>query len=167
MADNVAITAGAGTSVAADDIGSVFYQRVKPVWGADGVANEPAAATPLPVTLYPVTSGGASKYYLTSAATTNGNNVKASAGQVYGFAATNSNTSNRYLRFYNSASAPTVGTTATFMGFMLPGSGGIAISFPLAIDMTTGIGISLTTGAADTDTGAVAADEIKLTVLYK
>jgi hypothetical protein len=38
MADNVAITAGAGTSIAADDIGSVFYQRVKLALGADGSA---------------------------------------------------------------------------------------------------------------------------------
>jgi len=43
MADNVAITAGAGTSIAADDIGSVFYQRVKSVVGADGVAVDPSA----------------------------------------------------------------------------------------------------------------------------
>jgi hypothetical protein len=38
MADNVAITAGTGTNVAADDIGSVFYQRVKLSLGADGAA---------------------------------------------------------------------------------------------------------------------------------
>ena len=29
MADNVAITAGSGTSIAADDVSSVFYQKVK------------------------------------------------------------------------------------------------------------------------------------------
>lgn len=51
MADNVAITAGTGTSVAADDIGSVFYQRVKVTWGPDGTANDADIATgkPLPV----------------------------------------------------------------------------------------------------------------------
>jgi hypothetical protein len=40
MADNVAITAGSGTNVAADDIGSVFYQRVKVSLGADGSATD-------------------------------------------------------------------------------------------------------------------------------
>jgi hypothetical protein len=40
MADNVAITAGTGTSIAADDIGSVFYQRVKGQLGADGSATD-------------------------------------------------------------------------------------------------------------------------------
>ena len=39
MADNVAITAGSGTAVAADDIGNVFYQRVKLTLGADGAAD--------------------------------------------------------------------------------------------------------------------------------
>jgi hypothetical protein len=38
MADNVAITAGAGTVIAADDVSSVFYQRVKLDGGGDGAA---------------------------------------------------------------------------------------------------------------------------------
>ena len=38
MADNVAITAGSGTSIATDDIGGVQYQRVKVAIGADGAA---------------------------------------------------------------------------------------------------------------------------------
>jgi hypothetical protein len=49
MADNVAITAGSGTSVAADDIGSVFYQRVKISHGADGSATDTSTAAPLPI----------------------------------------------------------------------------------------------------------------------
>ena len=36
MADNVAITAGAGTTIATDDVSSVHYQRVKLVDGALG-----------------------------------------------------------------------------------------------------------------------------------
>lgn len=52
MADNVAITAGTGTTIAADDIGAgVLAQRVKPVWGPDGTGNDIDVATgkPLPV----------------------------------------------------------------------------------------------------------------------
>lgn len=37
MPDNVAITAGAGTSIATDDIGGVNFQRMKLIHGADGV----------------------------------------------------------------------------------------------------------------------------------
>ena len=50
MADNVGYTPGSGEIIATDDIGGVQYQRVKPVWGTDGVANDVNANTPLPVT---------------------------------------------------------------------------------------------------------------------
>lgn len=46
MVDNVAITAGTGTTVAADDIGGgVLAQRVKPVWGPDGTGNDTDVAS--------------------------------------------------------------------------------------------------------------------------
>lgn len=40
MADNVQITAGSGTTVAADDVGGVLYPRAKMCLGADGAAND-------------------------------------------------------------------------------------------------------------------------------
>ena len=50
MSDNVSITAGSGTTIATDDIGSgVQVQRVKPVWGADGTGTDAQVAQPLPV----------------------------------------------------------------------------------------------------------------------
>ena len=50
MADNVAITAGSGTAVAADDISSVFYQRFKLTLGADGESDGDVSSTnPMPV----------------------------------------------------------------------------------------------------------------------
>ena len=50
MADNVPITAGSGTSIAADDISSVWYQRFKLIHGADGVnAGDVSTANGLPV----------------------------------------------------------------------------------------------------------------------
>lgn len=49
MADNVAITSGTGTNIAADDVSSVFYQRVKLDFGGDGATAPVTAATPLPV----------------------------------------------------------------------------------------------------------------------
>lgn len=51
MADNVSITAGSGTTIAADDIGGVLHQRVKLSQGADGAATDVSAAAPLNVTL--------------------------------------------------------------------------------------------------------------------
>jgi hypothetical protein len=49
LADNVAITAGSGTTIATDDIAGVQVQRVKPTWGADGTATDTQVSQPLPV----------------------------------------------------------------------------------------------------------------------
>lgn len=54
MADNVAITAGTGTTIGADDVGGgVLHQRVKVTWGPDGTGNDTdvASGKPLPVQL--------------------------------------------------------------------------------------------------------------------
>lgn len=49
MADNVAITEGSGTTVAADEISLVKYQRMKLIHGADGVNDgDVAKANPWP-----------------------------------------------------------------------------------------------------------------------
>lgn len=46
MADNVAITAGAGVTIAADDVGAgVLHQRVKVTWGPDGTGNDTDVAS--------------------------------------------------------------------------------------------------------------------------
>lgn len=50
MADNVGYTEGAGTTIAADEIAAVKYQRIKIVQGADGVNDgDVASGNPLPV----------------------------------------------------------------------------------------------------------------------
>ncbi len=52
MADNVGYTPGSGATIAADDIGGILYQRIKPVTGGDGVANDVSDANPMPVAAY-------------------------------------------------------------------------------------------------------------------
>jgi hypothetical protein len=50
MADNVDITAGAGTPIATDDIAGVNFQRIKITLGADGVNDgDVASGNPLPI----------------------------------------------------------------------------------------------------------------------
>lgn len=49
MADDVAITAGVGTTVATDDVGSRHFQRVKLDIGGDGVSTPVIITSPLPV----------------------------------------------------------------------------------------------------------------------
>lgn len=49
MADNVGYTPGTGALVAADDVGGVLYQRIKPAFGGDNTAVDVSATNPLPV----------------------------------------------------------------------------------------------------------------------
>jgi hypothetical protein len=51
LVDNVAVTAGTGTTIAADDVGGALHQRVKVTWGPDGTGNDTDVATgkPLPI----------------------------------------------------------------------------------------------------------------------
>lgn len=51
MADNINVTAGTGTTIAADDVAGVLYQRVKLAQGSDGSATDVSSAAPLQVTL--------------------------------------------------------------------------------------------------------------------
>ena len=48
MVDNVTITEGSGTQIAADDVGGVKYQRIKVATGEDGTANDVSSSNPLP-----------------------------------------------------------------------------------------------------------------------
>src|SRR5690242_4134795 len=73
----------------------------------DGSSNQSAPAATANVA---TTSGGSNDFHLISAATTNATNIKASAGQVYGYDIYNNNAAVRFVKFYNKATAPTVGT---------------------------------------------------------
>jgi hypothetical protein len=97
---------------------------------------------------------------LVSAASTNGTNIKASAGTLGYISASNINAAARYLKIYDKASAPTVGTDTPIATFLLPAGAMTSIALPpQGIKCTAGIGIALTTGIADNDTGAVSAAE--------
>ena len=126
---------------------------------------------PEPETTGGLTIGPGSGRSLLSAATTNATSVKASAGQVYAIYAHNLNAAVRYLKLYNKASAPTVGTDTPVLTLPIPGNtagaGFVLDTGGMGIAFATGVALALTTGVADADTGAVAANEIVVTVLYK
>lgn len=46
--DNIGYTPGSGAQVAADDVGGVLYQRIKPTYGVDGTAIDVSESNPLP-----------------------------------------------------------------------------------------------------------------------
>jgi len=138
------------------------------------------AANPLPVTmagsggstvgLVPITSGGMSRSYAQLANTTNATVVKASAGQVYRIEAFNNSAVIAYLKFYDKATAPTVGSDTVVWKVLIPASTsgtGVALDEVMGLVFSTGIGYAVTTGIADSDTGAVAASAYIVDIGYK
>lgn len=116
------------------------------------------------------TSGGCTIASTVSAASTNATSTKASAGQVYSVVVTNTNAAVRYFKLYNKASAPTVGTDTPVFRVAIPASttgGGIVIPVEIGMTLTTGIAWAVTTGAPDSDTGAVGANELLVNLCYK
>jgi hypothetical protein len=123
------------------------------------------------VTAQAHTSGGATPYKLVSAASTNATSVKGSAGQVYMITASNVNAAVRYLKFYNKATSPTVGTDTPVCTFAIPGNtAGAGTNIPVpacGLEFGTGIALALTTEATDAGSTGVAANEIVVNLGYK
>lgn len=102
-----------------------------------------------------------------AANTVNATSAKTTNGFLYAVNGYNAAASIRYLKLYNKASAPTVGTDVPVLTFALPATAVFRYEIPNGFVFTVGIGYGLTTGAADNDTGALtAADVLGLNVVY-
>jgi hypothetical protein len=105
--------------------------------------------------------------FVNSAATTNATSVKASAGTVYSITASNTGAAAAFVKFYNLAAAPTVGTSVPVFTMSIPASGTVTINPSLVgIRFATGIALAITNLAADSDTTAVAANQVKVATSY-
>jgi hypothetical protein len=123
------------------------------------------------VTQTPSANGGCSIYSTLDLDETE-EEVKASAGTVYGVWATNTATSTRWLKFYNATAASVVvGTTTPVITIGIPGNSSDDISGNFApgigIKFDTAICIAATTGFAVADTGAPAANDVICNVFYR
>jgi hypothetical protein len=94
-------------------------------------------------------------------------NIKSSAGQVGGWYIYNNATSVRYVKLYDKASAPVLATDTPEMTIPIPASSAANVEFANGIEFTLGIGWAATTGVADADTGAPAANDVVANLLYK
>lgn len=155
MADNITLNPGSGGVVsAADDVSSVFYSRIKVALGRDGQVSNDGCTIFRSIDLDETEE-----------------EVKASAGVVYGFTFTNTATSTRWLKFYNATAASvTVGTTAPVFTMGLPGNASDDVSgvfaFPSGMNFDTAICAAATTGVADNDTGAPSANDVIVNIFY-
>lgn len=128
------------------------------------------SGNPIPVADGGSTTGGLTMHRTLSAATTNATNVKSSAGQVYALQVFNVNAAARYLKLYNSASAPTAGAGTPVKTYVIPGNtagNGFTIEVSKGMAFSSGIGFTITAAMADNDTTAVAANEIVVNIDYK
>jgi hypothetical protein len=166
----------AGTALTENDIGAARMDSKRAiVCGIEdattrGQRTAVDASGNLSVSTNATATGGATIGKVLSAASTNATSLKASAGNIYSIVLVNSNAAIRYLHLYNKASAPTVGTDVPVATIGIPGNAagaGFTVDVPPGAAFTTGIAYALTTGAADTDTGAVALNEITGWILYK
>lgn len=103
-----------------------------------------------------------------AAANVNATSVKATKGRVYAIQGYNAAAAVRYLKLYNGAVAPVVGTDVPFKTLALAPSAPFVFSWgDLGLFMDQGIGYGMTTGAADGSTAALtAADVVGLNIDY-
>ena len=93
-----------------------------------------------------------------SAATTNASNQKSTAGNLFEVTASNPTATAAYLKFYNKATAPTVGTDVPVMTIPVPANSFVSyIPGGQGKRFTTGIGIALTGAITAADTTAAVA----------
>lgn len=105
-------------------------------------------------------TGAATVAKFTSAATTNAASTKASAGRLLGWHFYNTTASAKYFRFFNKASAPTMGTDSPAFVVVIPANSAVFNNLPVGIAFSTGIAIACTGAVADLDTTVTAANDV-------
>jgi hypothetical protein len=98
--------------------------------------------------------------------------VKGTAGQVYSVWVSNMATTTRFVKFYNlTAANTTVGSSTPVITIAIPGNASDDVTglfggaYGIAFD--TAISVAATTGIADADTGAPAANDVAINIFYK
>lgn len=102
----------------------------------------------------------------TSAASTNATSVKAAASRLVGWSITNANASQRFVKIYDKASTPTVGTDTPILTIGVAANSDTSES-GLGIPISNGLAFATTTAAADSDTGAVGEDDLIIQLWYE
>lgn len=104
---------------------------------------------------------------INSAANTNATLIKATAGTLYNIGASNTGAAAAFIKLYNKATAATVGTDVPVLTLVVPAGGNVDFDLgPMGHRFTTGISLAITNLAADTDTTAVAASQVKVLTSY-
>lgn len=112
-------------------------------------------------------SGGLSAYHLKAAATTNLTAVKASPGRVHSIHAYNASAAVKYLKLYDKATAPLLASDVPVMVLPLAVGANHALdAAAVGVTFVAGIAIAITGALANTDTTALAANDVILNMVY-
>ena len=137
----------------------------EPIPAAQASATQPVSGT---VTSTVTPPAPATPYFVNSAATTNGALILTGTSSVHSLWATNEGATVAYIKLYNKAAAPTVGTDVPEMIIPVPAavSGVPGVANPnmgfIPFRFALGLGIAITGAAVHTDTTAVAAGQVKV-----
>jgi hypothetical protein len=110
-------------------------------------------------------TGSATIRHIVSAASTNAANIKAGTARIYGWSLSNTNAAFRYVKLHNVLGTPTAGVNVT-MTIAIPPNGMAHHSQEGGIFFNTGLGITMVTGAADSDATAVGLNDIVGDLFY-
>lgn len=91
----------------------------------------------------------------------------ASRATLAGVGITNVAAAARFVKVYDKASAPTVGTDAPRRTFQVAANSSLYQEFTRGKDFKLGLWVAVTTGGADSDNTAPAANDVLLTVDFQ
>lgn len=107
------------------------------------------------------------KFLLISAATTNSTLVSAGPHELTGYAVVNNGAGIAYVKLYDKATAPTVGTDTPSVVIPVPPAGGANLALPEPVLFSLGLGLGITGGLANSDTTAVSASQVGVTLFFQ
>lgn len=109
-----------------------------------------------------------SRFKLISAATTNSTLIRAGVAKLGWLVVGNVGATVAYVKLYDKATAPTVGTDVPFATYMVPGSttGGVPQVIPVRLPIQLGLGLAITGLPTDADATAVALAQVVVNLSY-
>lgn len=127
---------------------------------------DPSAEAVVTDTAQVVDQRAALGFSLSSAATTNATLISATA-TLYGLTATNTGGATAFVKIYDKATSPTVGTDVPVLTLPIPAGGYVTVPIDTrGWRPANGIALAITNLASDSDTTAVAAAQVKIIVSY-
>jgi hypothetical protein len=169
--DRIGATAITGTSIPTGGVG--LFGWLSAIWQlfSDRIPTLTLTGTALSVSIKANSAGtgGQTPYKLISTTSTNAQSVKNSAGNLYGIIAIGLTSTVRYLKLYNKASSPTVGTDVPVLTIPIPANtqgAGVVIQFATGVNFAAGLAIAITGGVGDTDATAIAANDVVINLTY-